>query len=360
MTYTQEQLATMALYGVPGVGVRIFGGLCELAGSAQAALDDAAGLAKQIKPKVPQAVLDELAKPISTNKIPDIMANCGARAVFLGELGYPERLAEIDDPPPLLYIKGNLPDMTTALAVVGSRAGTRAGIDATKALSEAAARAGAVIISGGARGVDTAAHAGALIAKGKTIAVLPCGPDASYPPENRDLFAEIAKTGAIVTECAPGAPVLKGNFHLRNRIISALASAVMIVEAEEKSGAMITARYAAAHKRPLLAVPGAIMSPFAKGPISLLKKGATPIYDAETLLKALDLGSPIQINGKTQLSFPMDETEQAILAQLRRGDQSPNEIVNELGLPAQVVVAKLTRMALDGAVKVLAGNRYGV
>ncbi|MCL2433567.1 MAG: DNA-processing protein DprA [Clostridia bacterium] len=357
MSYTNEQLAIMALYGIPGVGVRIFRALVGMAGSAQAALENAAELALQLKTKPPQAVLDDLAKPPRLNAIPEALEKCGARAVFLGGEGYPQRLSEIDDPPPLLYVKGALPESSAMLAVVGSRAGTRAGLEAAKKLSEAAVLAGAVVVSGGARGVDTAAHMGALSACGRTVAVLPCGINACYPQENAELFRRIEEKGAIVTECAPGAPVLKGNFHLRNRIISGLATAVMVVEAEEKSGAMITMGFAAAQGRPLLAVPGAIMSPFAQGPHSLLKKGAAPVYDAETLLKILGLGtSP---GAPKTPHRPPDETEQAILALLRRGDQSLNDIVTELGISAQGATVKLTGMTLDGIITVLPGNRYG-
>ena len=200
---------------------------------------------------------------------------------------YPERLREIPDPPVALYVKGTLPsvDEEVMIAIVGTRKATGYGHEAARRLSMRLARAGAVIVSGGAMGVDSAAHNGALQAKGRTVAVLGCGIGYPYLEGGRPMREEIARHGALISEFPPGTPPGKTTFPCRNRLISGLCLGTVIVEAGEHSGSLITARLAAEQGRDVFAVPGNVMSEHYTGTNRLLRDGAKPVYSALDVLE---------------------------------------------------------------------------
>lgn len=202
------------------------------------------------------------------------LAASGARIVTFTSADYPKSLFEIPDPPPFLYVRGELRCHETAVAVVGSRRATAYGLQTTTRLAGALAGQGITVISGMARGVDTAAHKGALTADGRTIGVLGCGIDMVYPPENRKLFQEMAEKGCLVSEFPLGTLPLAENFPRRNRIISGFSRGVLVVEAAENSGSLITAQYALEHGRDVFAVPGNINSATNRGSNRLIKQGA--------------------------------------------------------------------------------------
>lgn len=208
------------------------------------------------------------------------MTACGAELVTISERRYPERLREIFDPPPALFARGHIELLNTwMLAVVGTRRPTPYGVAATERLSGDLSRAGLTIASGMARGVDTAAHRGALGAEGNTVAVLGCGADVVYPAENRRLADELAKKGLMVSEFPMGAPAYPQNFPIRNRVISGMSLGVLVTEGAQYSGSSITARLALEQGRDVFAIPGSIMSKMSWGPNLLIKQGAKLVQD---------------------------------------------------------------------------------
>src|SRR5712691_10644013 len=223
------------------------------------------------------------------------------RALTLLDDEYPLRLTQVADPPPVLFVRGRLqPADTQAVALVGTRRATSYGHAVAERLSRELAAAGVTVVSGLAKGVDTTAHRAAVQAGGRTIAVLGNGLDQVYPPENTNLARQIVESGAgaVLSEFAPGVPPDAVNFPRRNRIISGLSAATVIVEAGERSGALITADFALEQGREVFAVPGSIFSPMSIGPNELIKQGATPVTSAQDVL---DILSP-------QSSAPSPET----------------------------------------------------
>ncbi len=201
---------------------------------------------------------------------------------------YPRRLAMIPDPPPLLYFSGTLtPHDEHALAIVGARRASPAGASFTQELSYNMAILGFTIVSGMARGIDAASHQGALKAQGRTLAVLGCGLDRTYPPEHRRLRQEIETHGAVISEFSLGAPPLSYHFPRRNRIISGLSLGVVVAEAGLKSGSLITARFALEHNREVFAVPGSIKETRHQGPHALIKQGAKLVESSDDILEEL-------------------------------------------------------------------------
>ena len=215
------------------------------------------------------------------------LGESGARVLFLTDPGYPALLREIQDPPPVLFARGTAYPDAPAIAVVGARRASRAGLDAARVLATSLAEAGVTVISGFARGVDAAAHRAALEAGGKTAAVFGCGVDVCYPAEQKALLVELLSSGTALSEFPLGALPEPWNFPVRNRILAGLARIVCVVEAAEKSGSLITARYATGYGRDVAAVPGSILSPGAVGSNALLKDGAIFVRNAGDLLSEL-------------------------------------------------------------------------
>lgn len=276
------------------------------------------------------------------------------------DVSYPPRLKEIHDPPEPLYLRGVLPDPSRPhLAVVGTRTPTRYGHEAVERLVAPLARAGVVIVSGLAFGIDALAHRAALSADGTTLAVVgSCLDDAKiYPASNRPLAADIlARGGALLSEMDEGSPVGPFNFPRRNRIIAGLCHATLIVEAAKKSGSLITARCALDEGRDVLAVPGPITSELSEGPNRLLKSGAAPAMSAEDILETLQLSVPA---AKPQLTLfvPDSPEEDALMKALADATLHMDELVQLTGLPSALVGSTLTLLEMKNAVK-NAGGRY--
>ena len=215
--------------------------------------------------------------------------NLGVRLLALNHPDYPEPLLSIPDPPVLLYLRGELPENSLRVALVGSRNCTRYGKQAAGALAADLAGSGIELVSGGARGIDTAAHNGCLDAGGQTVAVMGCGLDMFYPYENKLLFEKIAAgRGCLVSEFPLGMEPAPGHFPRRNRLISGLSAAVVVVEATQKSGSLITAGHALEQGRDVLAVPGPVTSPTSTGCNLLLRSGARPALSARDILEELE------------------------------------------------------------------------
>lgn len=282
-----------------------------------------------------------------------------ASAKILTDEDYPAMLKSIYNAPSVLYCRGKLPD-TGNVGIVGTRRPTVYGKAAAKKLATDLAESGFVIVSGAAYGIDTVAHAAALSVNRPTVAVLGCGIDVSYPRENADLLTEISKTGAVISEYPPGTEVRPYYFPMRNRIISGLSRAVIVVEAAEKSGALITADFALDQGRDVFAVPGTIFSEHSAGCHKLIKSGAKLIDCAKDIideLQPLVLFSHNMINKITPCFSNADEEKIYELLPLDRAI-TIDEICNGVNISARQANVAIFNMLMRGIVSEKPGNRY--
>ena len=271
---------------------------------------------------------------------------------------YPQRLKEIDQPPPILYIRGEyLPDDLFAVAIVGTRRVTPYGRQITEELSAFLAANNMTVISGLARGVDAIAHHSALKAGGRTIAVLGSGVDKIYPPEHHALAEQMIERGAIISDYAPGTPPDASNFPPRNRIISGLSLAIVVVEAGETSGALITAEFAAEQGREVFAVPGSILAPQSKGTNKLIQNGALPLLSVNDLMQALDITRVGEQKAARKI-MPADAIEAKLYSVLSSEPLHVDEIRSQSELPIEKVSAALALMELKGIVRQVGGMNY--
>lgn len=292
------------------------------------------------------------------------LQNKGIRAVTLASPEYPALLKEIAVPPSVLYVKGTLPAAPKLpIAVVGKRKCSAYGARAAKELAAGLASHGAVIVSGMALGVDTVAAASAMeVSKQScaTIAVLGCGVDVIYPANNARLHEQIAKQGALVSEFLPGTKPLRGNFPIRNRLISGLSRGVIVVEAGKRSGTSITAGYALEQGRDVFAVPGRITDSASEGPNGMIARGeAQLITSYEDVLREYGVSLPEQAAGTTAPKT-LPPVQQAIVEALKTGEKSVDELCEILSLPASEVNSNLTSMMFSGIMKQLPGRVYGL
>lgn len=278
----------------PGMGPATIARLLELAGGVDEAAKASESLLRMVSRVTPERAQDLAAGLKAAEGLVDEelrkAEDAGVALLGLDDPRYPPMLRQIHDPPPVLYVRGTLEDRDLmAVAIVGSRRCSFYGREQAERFGALLAGAGLTVISGAARGVDTAAHRGALShPHGRTIAVLGCGVDVVYPPENEAVLRQIAERGAIVSEYALGAEPLSTNFPRRNRIISGMSRGVLVIEADQRSGALITARLAGDdHGRAVMALPGKLDNALASGPHQLIRDGATLVRDVHDVLEAL-------------------------------------------------------------------------
>lgn len=283
----------------------------------------------------------------------------GARLVTLLDDEYPILLKEIADPPPFFYLKGKLPPPGISIAVVGSRRASQYGLAATRRLAAELAEQGVTIVSGLAMGVDAAAHRTALQSGGSTVGVLGCGIDIVYPSENRLLYREMEERGAIISEFPPGTEPVAQNFPRRNRIISGLSRGVLVVEAAEKSGSLITARFALEQGREVFAVPGGIDTRASRGGNSLIKQGAKLVETAADILGELPPQGELPLWAK-ESRFNLSPEEERLCALLGNAPLHIDEMTVRSGLTAPTVSAMLLRLELQGAVLQLPGKIFAL
>jgi len=280
------------------------------------------------------------------------------------DAAYPVALTTIVDPPPVLWTRGGVASLSTpAVAIVGSRAASQYGLAVAERLAGDLAARGLVIVSGLARGVDSAAHRGALAAGGVTVAVLGSGVDVMYPPEHAALAKEIDVRGAVISELVPGTPPQQWFFPLRNRIISGLSRAVVVIEASDKSGSLITARCALEQGRDVLAVPGNVLSGRNRGAHGLLRDGAKIVESADDILEELGMpekgAAPLPSDGRrgkgVTAALPVDP----ILACLIPGEACDLDAIAERsGLGTARLLPRLFELELQGAVARVGGGRF--
>ena len=282
----------------------------------------------------------------------------GVRILTSEDDDYPPRLREIEQPPPVLFIRGDWrKEDELAVAVVGTRRMTAYGRQITEQLAGHLAANGITVISGLARGVDEVAHVAALAAGGRTAAVLGSGVDRIYPPENRALAAKIIASGALLTDYPLGTPPESSNFPPRNRIISGLSMATIVVEAGETSGALITAEFAAEQGRDVFAVPGSILAPQSKGTNKLIQSGALPLLSPDDVLQGLHLKHAGEHRDARRI-LPVDEVESKVLTVLGSEPLHVDDIRSQTGLAIERISAALVMMELKGMVRQVAGMQY--
>jgi DNA processing protein len=288
------------------------------------------------------------------------MARHGVRLLALGQPGYPPQLTEIDTPPHLLYLRGGLePQDLKAVAIVGSRQCTAYGRRVAERLAGDLARAGYTVVSGLARGIDAAAHRGALQARGRTLAVLAGGLSRIYPPEHKELAAEVTTQGALLSESAMEMEPMAGLFPARNRLISGLSRGVVLVEAAERSGALITAVHAAEQGRTVFAVPGPIDSPASAGTNALLREGAILVRGAADILEELEgVATPAATPQPAPAPSGLDETQQRIWDALAGGPRHLDDLAEQLRLTVPQITGVLLMLEMKKAVRRLPGNQY--
>jgi len=285
------------------------------------------------------------------------------RFIHMNHPDYPDRLKNINDPPLYFYMNGNIPlKGSISIAIVGTRRPTVYGRKAAEMFSAELTKAGFTIVSGCARGIDSIAHRAALEAGGWSIGVLGCGIDVAYPRENRGLMEEISQNGAIISEFSPGTGPEKWNFPQRNRIISGLSLGTLVVEAAEKSGSLITARFALEQGREVFAVPGNINSPYSGGTNNLIKQGAKLVENTLDIIEEFkelltsELKHGIKSNSTQGLS--LSEDEGIIYGLLGLQAKHVDQIIKESGLGTQRVIQLLPGLEIKGAIEQIAGNCY--
>ena len=299
----------------------------------------------------------------------DALHRIGVGIVPIGTDPYPERLAAIASPPPVLYCRGD-PDVLgrPQLAIVGARAATRGGRERARAFARALAECGLVITSGLARGIDAAAHRGALDAGAPSVAVLATGPDRIYPRSNAELAGELLETGAVITERAPGTPPLPENFPRRNRLISGLCLGVLVVEASLRSGSLITARLAADEGREVFAVPGSVDSALSRGCHALIRDGAKLVESVVDVVEEFaHLGGlqgppvpsePAAGDGSAGTDRCLGEPERNVLDAVGHDPVTLDRLVELTGLTPDRLSSILLSLELDGRLDLLPGSRY--
>lgn len=364
----------------PGVGPITIGRLVQAMGSAQRvnsasleelqAVEDVGSVKAQAIVRSRKSVLEQANLQIEQ------AGRLGVNLICPDDEIYPPMLRMIGDAPAVLYVKGQIqPRDLQAVAIVGSRKCSFYGREQSERFAALLAGAGITVISGGARGIDSAAHRGALSHPlGRTIAVLGSGLDVPYPSENVGLFNELAQRGAVISEYAFGTAPTPENFPRRNRIISGMSRAVLVVEANLRSGALITARLAADDQnRPVLALPGRVDNPLSAGPHKLIRDGATLVTNLEEILESLGpLPDTIATGHATEPKTPpaetplfaqpatvvASETQQILLRNLGHEPANVDRLIDLTNLPASQILQDLTLLTLRGAVKRVEGQGY--
>jgi len=359
MSYADELKYWVAFSGVPGIGRIRIAQLKEYFGSLRDAWKAPEG-------KLKQAGLDSrsidslvtLRPRISVDAEMETLERQKVRALPCEDPDYPPRLKEIYDYPPVLYVKGSLPaEHEPCLAIVGTRRPTVYGRQVTEDIVADLARSNVTIISGLARGIDSVAHRATLDAGGKTVAVFGSGLDIVYPGENAKLAQAIVEHGALVSEYPLGVKPKAENFPMRNRIMSGLSLGVLVVEAGERSGALITAQQAVEQNREVFAIPGSILSPASQGTNRLIQEGAKLVCNYSDILQELNLTIVVQQAEIKELS-PANESESAVLKQLSAEPNHIDEMCRRSGLTMPEVSSTLAMLELKGIARHVGSMNY--
>lgn len=360
----RERATWLALSLIPEVGPSTFHRLVQGLGSAEAVLDASAETLTQvpgISLQIAQAIAsfpwrDTLHRELR------VIETRGLGLMRFGDEGYPELLAVIHSPPPILYLRGTMrPEDRVAVAIVGSRTASPYGSAVAEQISAELAQRGVTIVSGLARGIDASAHRGALRAGGRTIAVLGCGLGVTYPPEHAELADQIASQGALISEFPIFTPPKPSHFPRRNRIISGLARGVVVVEAGLESGALITANDALEQGRDVFAVPGQVTSRLSRGCHQLIKAGAKLTEGWEDIWEDIEpqVATSAQIGlDLTSARSPLEPEETLIVDTLEAGPMQIDDLIERMQLPAGQIASLLLSLMLKGMIEELPGKSF--
>lgn len=358
-----RQRAWLELRHLPGMGPRALGRVMARVADPEAALADGYGLAQAGLPRATREAARHRRPPATFHADRRWLEAPGRCLLARSDPGYPSLLAAVDESPPLLYVEGDAAMLEAGplLAIVGSRKASRAGCDTARGFARDLAGCGFTIVSGLARGIDAAAHRGALEGGGPTLAVQGRGPDRIYPAEHRSLAGEIVAHGALVSEFPVGTPPRPEHFPQRNRTLSGLALGVLVVEAGPKSGALTTARWAGSQGREVLAVPGSIHSPLSRGPNGLIREGAKLVEDLADIAEELRTHPPVPTETGGGAAAPASglTPDQALVAD--SVDFHPttlDRVVDRSGLTPDRVSAILLELEIRGVVAAEPGGRF--
>lgn len=354
----------LTLKSVPEVGNLLFERLVRHFGSPDAVLAapaDALGRVGGVSPRVVQAIRGHRAPDWVFKEI-DEAAEKGYAIVTSHDDAYPALLKQIPDPPPVLYVYGRLERFFCPIAVVGSRKATSYGLTTTQRICTQLAERGATVVSGMARGIDTAAHKGALAGKGRTVAVLGSGLNQIYPAENRKLFHQIAENGCVLSEFSLNAAPEPRHFPMRNRIISGMSLGTVVVEAARNSGSLITARLASEQNREVFAVPGSIHAATARGAHDLIKQGAKLVEAADDILDEIapQLARP-EANATQAVppgALDLSEPERRVLSAMDVYPVHIDQLSRGLDMGIGPLAALLSQLEIKGAVRQEPGKYF--
>jgi len=358
-----------ALKSVPGIGNHLFKRLIDRFKSPKLTFEASHSDLLEV-----DGMSHRLVSAIKKHKIPDrikkeldLVMQKGYKIITMSDADYPCLLLEIPDPPPYLYVVGHLTSSKKNIAVVGSRNATGYGVTATQRLCSDLALLGLTIVSGMAKGIDTAAHQGTLMAKGKTIAVLGSGLERIYPAENKKLFHEITKDGAVISEFSLATEPEAHNFPLRNRIISGISLGTVIVEATKRSGSLITARLAAEQGREVYAVPGSIQSFKSTGTHSLIKQGAKLVEHAQDIVEeishAINVDTPkdnARRQGQIAKLPPLSSEETSVVKALGPYPSHIDDLVRKITMEPGKLLSILLKLELKGIVQQSPGKLFSI
>lgn len=347
---------------VSGIGPARFSRLRERYGDLANAWSAPASELRSVLDERALAKLHEVRSSGAAERMWQRLAETSVRAVTLIDSEYPALLAEIPAPPPVLYVRGVLlPEDRVAVAIVGTRRMTSYGREMAERIAQGLAQAGVTVVSGLALGIDGVAHRAAVEAGGRTIAVMGCGVNVPYPASHRQLAEQIAGQGALLSDYPPDRKPDAANFPARNRIISGLTLGTVVIEAPERSGALITVNFAADQGRDVFIVPGSVLSQASAGCHRLLRDGARLVRSADDILEDLQLSPSVgrEERAALQTELPLDDDERRVLAILGPDPQHIDEIATAANRPIREIASQLTMLELKGLVRNTGAQHYG-
>lgn len=351
-----------ALPGCPRLGakhMRALIGFFETPEDVWTASPEAIHQSGLLPPKTESAFL-AYRRETDLDKVADTLFQKDIRCCTWEESDYPPLLASTANPPAVLFYRGAVPEWERTIAIVGSRKATSYGLQTAHQIAKGLATAGAVVVSGGARGIDSAAHLGALEGKGPTVVVLACGLDRAYPPENRNLFQQVVDTGGtLISEYPPGTPPLGRQFPARNRIIAGMSRGTLVVEAAERSGSLITADFALEEGRDVLAIPGSIYLASCKGTNHLIRHGAICCTSVDDILSEYGWLPEEEKETSTHFREPLTLEEELVYRYCCvENEVTSEEILQQSGLSVVKLTMILLQLQLKGYIQEVGSGRF--